>query len=242
MISAVALRQVFFYTFHRGAFKLGRGMPRPVLRFALLGGAAALAVVGCSIAIRRDLSSVPPGQVGFDDMCKLQDYFDALEIKSAQPPRVVSALDLEGATGGRIVRGGRERFSFESDFQLKHLKRVLNENWRRLPEPLERATKVEIEVKWSEKAGAKRVTTDEPAELTIGPETWDLPHHVCLSELLYGEPLYRQRRVMWGLPLPAAGVDGGAGDGDGRGAADGAAAGDGAAEGPSGRDAGSREK
>lgn len=152
---------------------------------------------------------MPPGQVGFDDMCGLQAYFDALEIKAASPPRVVSALDLEGANAGRIVRGGRERFAFESDFQLKHLKRVLNENWRRLPEQLERATKIEIEAKWSEKAGAKRVTTDEPAELTIGPESWDLPYHVCLSELLYGEPLYRQRRAMWGLPLPGAPKDGG---------------------------------
>ena len=44
--------------------------------------------------------------------------------------------------------------------------------------------------------------TDEDAEMTIGTETFSLPYHVCLSELIYGEPLYRQRRVMWGLPLP----------------------------------------
>ena len=37
-----------------------------------------------------------PGQVGFDDMCGLQEYFDALEIETSPPPRVVSALDLEG--------------------------------------------------------------------------------------------------------------------------------------------------
>jgi hypothetical protein len=46
------------------------------------------------------------------------------------------------------------------------------------------------------------VVTDEEAEMTVGGETSTLPYHVCLSELLYGEPLYRQRRVMWGLPLP----------------------------------------
>jgi hypothetical protein len=38
--------------------------------------------------------------------------------------------------------------------------------------------------------------------MDAGGETVSLPYHVCLSELLYGEPLYRQRRVMWGLPLP----------------------------------------
>jgi hypothetical protein len=156
-------------------------------------------------------------------MCGLQEYFDALEIKTVAPPRVVSANDLEGESGGKKVRGGKERFAFENDFLLKHLKRVLNENWRRLPESVPAAGKIEIEVKWSEKAGAKRVITDEDAEMTIGSETYSLPYHVCLSELLYGEPLYRQRRVMWGLPLPgmppakpaAATTDGGTGASDG---------------------------
>jgi hypothetical protein len=169
----------------------------------------------CSIAIRRDLSSVPAGQVGFDDMCGLQEYFDALEIGTSRPPRVVSALDLEGTTGGKPVRGGKERFAFDNDFQLKHLRRILNENWRRLPDQVGSANKIEIEVKWSEKAGSKRVITDQDAEMGIGGETFNLPYHVCLSELLYGEPLYRQRRVMWNLPLPGvakAATDGGASD------------------------------
>jgi hypothetical protein len=172
--------------------------------------------VACSVAIRRDLSAVPAGQVGFDDMCGLQEYFDALEIKSSPPPRVVSALDLEGGNAEKRIHGGKERFAFENDFQLKHLRRILNENWRRLPDSVPTANKIEIEVKWSEKAGTKRVITDEDAELEVGGETVGLPYHVCLSELLYGEPLYRQRRVMWGLPLPGGaaaktpGSDGGA--------------------------------
>ena len=136
-------------------------------------------------------------------MCGLQEYFDALEIRSSPPPRLVSALDLEGTSAGKRVRGGRERFAFENGFQLKHLRRILNENWRRLPETVETANAIEVEVMWSEKAGAKRVLTDEDAALTIGAESFSLPSHVCLSELLYGEPLYRQRRVQWNLPLPA---------------------------------------
>ena len=168
-----------------------------------LGLALSAGVVGCGIVVKRDLAAVPPGQVGFDDMCGLQGYFDALEIQTSRPPRVVSAVDLEAASdGGRTVRGGKERFAFENDFQLKHLRRVLSENWRRLPERLATASEVEIEVKWSEKAGAKRVVTNEEAELSSGGESWSLPYQPCLSELLYGEPLYRQRRVMWGLPLP----------------------------------------
>jgi hypothetical protein len=46
--------------------------------------------------------------------------------------------------------------------------------------------------------------TNEDAELTVGREQLSLPYHVCLSELLFGEPLYRQRRVSLGLgPLPS---------------------------------------
>ena len=187
------------------------------VRFLLLGVVSIS--IACSVAIQRDLSAIPPGQVGFDDMCGLQEYFDALEIGTSPPPRVVSALDLEGNSAGKRVRGGRERYAFENDFQLKHLRRLLDENWRRLPESVATANKIELEVKWSEKAGAKRVITDEEAEMTIGQETLNLPYHVCLSELIYGEPLYRQRRVMWGLPLPGmpakAASDGGAGARDG---------------------------
>ena len=115
----------------------------------------------------------------------------------------MSALDLEGTSStGKPMRGGRERFAFENDFQLRQLKRVLNENWRRLPDQLTNASEIEIEVKWAEKAGTKRVITDGDSEIAVGNMSWALPYHPCLSELIYGEPLYRQRRAIWGLPLP----------------------------------------
>jgi hypothetical protein len=167
--------------------------------------------VGCGIAIRRDLSNVPPGRVGFDDMCGLQEYFDALEIKTSPPPRVVNALNLEGESAGKPIRGGKERFAFDNDFNLKAVRRVLHDNWRGLPDELDRASAIEIEVQWSEKAATKRVVTDVASELSIGNRSWSLPYHPCLSELLYGEPLYRQRRQMWGLPLPGM-SDGGVTD------------------------------
>jgi hypothetical protein len=165
---------------------------------------AALAAVACSIAVRRDLSTVPVGQIGFDDMCGLQDYFDTIDAKGGSAPTLVKALELEGQSEGKTVRGGRARYAFEGDFQLKHLRRVLNENWQRLPDQLATASRVELSVRWAEKAGVRRVVTDQDAELSIGNESWSLPYQVCLSELLYGEPLYRQRRAMWGLPFPGA--------------------------------------
>jgi hypothetical protein len=180
-----------------------------------------LAVVACGIAVKRDLSATPAGQVGFDDMCGLQDYFDSLEAKVSRPPAVSSSLDLEGggADGGqRTVRGGRQNIVFEGDFLMKNVRRVLNENWTRLPESLATAKKVEFEVRWAERAGVKRLVTDQDPEMVIDGSSSYLPYHVCLSELLFGAPLYKQRQLLWGLPNPSAkipldlGLDGGAAD------------------------------
>jgi hypothetical protein len=155
----------------------------------------------CGIGIRRDLSTIPPGQVGFDDMCGLQDYFDTLEAKLATPPSLVSAVDMENQANARM-QGGKNRFSFETEFQLKQLRRVLDDNWKSLPEPLAKADRIDIEVHWSAKAGVQRVVTDSDAELIVGRESFALPYQVCLSELLFGAPLYRQRRLMAGRGLP----------------------------------------
>jgi hypothetical protein len=166
------------------------------LALACIGGA-----VACGIGIQRNYAAIPVGQVGFDDMCGLQDYFDTIEARMAQPPTMVSAVDIEADSKKRI-QGGKNRFAFESEFQLKHLRRVLNENWNRLPEKVASAERVDIEVHWSEKAGVRRVVTASDADLIIGSDSFPLPYHVCLSELLYGDPLYHQRREMLGLSLP----------------------------------------
>jgi hypothetical protein len=179
-------------------------MTKPRRALFLVASFSTLGAVACGIAIKRDLSATPQGQVGFDDMCGLQDYFDSLEAKVAKEPQVASSLDLEGGDGVRTVRGGKVRLVFQGDFLLKHLRRVLDDNWRRLPEELATADKVEIEVRWAERAGVKRVVTDQEAELFIGGQSYYLPYHVCLSELLFGAPLYKQRQTLWGLPNPSA--------------------------------------
>jgi hypothetical protein len=181
-------------------------MTRPGRALFLLSVVSGLGGLACGIAIKRDLSTIPQGQIGFDDMCGLQEYFDSLEAKVAKEPNVVASVDLEGGDGIRTVRGGKARMVFEGTFLLKHGKRVLTENWRRLPEELPNAEKFEIEVVWAEKAGVRRVVTNQDAELIIGQESYSLPYHVCLSEFLYGAPLYKQRRTLWGLPDPVPAV------------------------------------
>src|SRR4029079_19802753 len=99
----------------------------------VLGAGGAAVAVACGIAIRRDYSAIPVGQIGFDDRCGLRDYFDTIEARLARPPTLVSAVDMEGQGSSNTVRAGKNLCSFETDFQLKHLLRVLDENWNHLP-------------------------------------------------------------------------------------------------------------
>jgi hypothetical protein len=173
-------------------------------RLFLVTVISTIGALSCGIVVKRDLSAIPTGQVGFDDMCGLQDYFDSLEAGVAKEPAVTNSLDLEGGDGQKTVRGGKVRLAYEGNFLLKHVRRVLEENYRRLPESLPTANKVEIEVRWAEKAGVKRVVTDQDAQIFIDGKDEYLPYHVCLSELIFGAPLYKQRQVLWGLPNPSA--------------------------------------
>lgn len=180
--------------------ELFRSHHRRRLLFTVCLAGTALAAA-CGIGIRRDYSTIPPGQVGFDDLCGLQDYFDTLEAKLASPPALVSAVDTENQANAR-QQGGKNRFSFDTEFQLKQLHRTLDDNWKNLPESMAKADRIDIEVHWSAKAGVQRVVTDSDAELIVGRESFALPYQVCLSELLFGAPLYRQRRLLAGRMLP----------------------------------------
>ncbi len=150
--------------------------------------------------MKRDLSEVPPSEVVFDDLCGLQEYFDALKDESLAPPTETFANDIGDEKSA--ARGGRKRFRFENDFQLHYLRRLLDSNWKAVPMEVAKASIVEVEVAWSQKAGVARVATTEEAFLTVGPKTWALPYHVCLSDFLFGETLYDTRRAMLQLPGP----------------------------------------
>jgi hypothetical protein len=213
---------------------MSSGRSRLAVIFVLVAGAGA-----CGVALKRDLSTIPQGQVGFDDLCGVQPYFDAIEAGTGTEPTVASEIESEGtkaspaastgetpgaspgetpaaspgeSTGAspgeapappKTVRSGRTQFLFETDFQLDEVFRVLDENWKRLPPGLDTTAAIELEVYWVERAGVKRVVSDRDATLFFDGRSYSLPYNVCLSELLFGRPLYQQRTIARGL-RPAA--------------------------------------
>jgi hypothetical protein len=158
-------------------------------------------VVGCGIGIGRDLRMVPPQQVIYDDVCRVQEYFDKVEAKQAQPLTILNSSDFTRESASDPA-GGITTFGFQSEAELTLLRRVLGENWKNLPKELLAANKVEVRVKWAEKAGVRRVVTDEDAIIAFDGKTSYLPYHICLSELFFGAPLYKTRRELLGIALP----------------------------------------
>jgi hypothetical protein len=177
-------------------------LTKPKGRVFLVCVVCSMTTVACGIALRRDLSKIPQGQVGFDDMCNLQGYFDAIEAGESKEPAVASSVDLEGGDGQKTIRGGKVRLVFQGDFLVSNARRVLEDNWQRLPESLATTDTIEFEVRWAERAGVKRLVTNEDSELIIDGRPYYLPYQVCLSDFLFGAPLYKQRQVMLGLPVP----------------------------------------
>jgi hypothetical protein len=168
------------------------------MRSLLLIGVLALS--GCGIGIRRDLSAVPASRITMDDRCHLQAYFDRLQDGRTRGPRIVLSVGT-GAESG--ASSGRDLWAFDTAFTRRTLRKVLRRNWRNLPPEVANARHLGLEVTWVERAGIRRVVSSREPVLLVGREHDSLPNHPCLSELLYGAPLYRERREMLGLPPPA---------------------------------------
>jgi len=157
------------------------------------------ASLGCGIAVSRNLGKATLNEAIYDDVCGLQDYFDRRTVGAVRAPEVVSTQEME-KTEGRRSSGGQTRFAFTTDGQLDILRKVLGANYRRLPDDLGTAAKVELSVRWSERAENRFVVMTEDAELFVGKESYALPYQHCLSALLFGDSLYKSRRVMLNLP------------------------------------------
>jgi hypothetical protein len=181
---------------HRQTIRPARVVQITVVLLALCG-------IGCGIVVARRFGQASMNEIIYDDKCDLQEYFDRIEMGIIHPPAQVQSSELE-RTQGKRASGGISSYAFTSDGQLAALRKMLAANWRRIPEEVKTAERIEVEVRWSERAENRFVVMDQDAELRIGRQGFALPYHHCLSALLFGEALYHMRREMVGLPpLPS---------------------------------------
>lgn len=156
-------------------------------------------ITACGIAVSRQWGPATLSEVIYDDRCELQEYFDRMALGAVRAPEVIGTQEME-KTEGKRASGGRTRYRFSTDGQLATLRAVLAHNWRRIPESLADASQVDVKVRWSERAENRFVVMTEAAELIIDQDSYALPYHHCLSALLFGQSLYRSRRVLLNLP------------------------------------------
>jgi len=108
-------------------------------------------MLACGVGIRRDYSTIPAGQVGFDDLCGLQDYFDTIEARwpGSRAWSAASTRRTPATSASRAARTGSPSRPRSSSQPAPRAGSELG----RLPESLATAERIDLEVHWSGKAG-----------------------------------------------------------------------------------------
>jgi hypothetical protein len=167
-------------------------------RWALCG---AVGLLACGVGVKRDLSKSTPNQVLMDDTCGLQDYFDEISAKAVDPPVLVHSQEIENVAKDQTM-GGTSSYSVGPGLSRATLRRLLDENWKPLPPHVASAERLELNVRWAEKASSRWVVTNENWVLRADGRSYDMAFHPCLTSFLFGERLYSLRREMLALPAP----------------------------------------
>lgn len=159
----------------------------------------AVGLLACQVGVKRDLSKSTPNQVLADDTCGLQDYFDEISAKAVDPPVLVHTQEIENVAKDQVM-GGTSTYAMGPGHSRATFLRLLDENWKPLPPHVAKADRLELDVRWAEKASSRWVVTDEKWTLRADGQPLDMAFHPCLTSFLFGEKLYSLRREMLGLP------------------------------------------
>lgn len=161
-------------------------------------------VAGCGPAVRHDLGSVPQSAITFDDMCRLQDYFDQRVAAHAPPFRAIDEQSTETTREERDEHGrmrpvvmGEGTYVIASRSDRVRFRRLLRDEYSRLPDDLGLTgaeARVRVRVTWWQAGGIRRVRNDGLVEITRGDRAVQLPPHPCVGEFLFGESAYVMRR------------------------------------------------
>ena len=161
-------------------------------------------VSACGPAVRHDLGSVPQTAITFDDMCRLQDYFDQRVATHGAPYRAIDEQSTETTREERDERGrmrpvvtGEGTYVIAARSDRVRFRRLLRDEYSRLPDDLGLTgaeAQVRVRLNWWQSGGIRRVRNDSPVVITRGDRTVQLPPHPCVGEFLFGESAYVMRR------------------------------------------------
>lgn len=178
-------------------------------RTALATLALPLLVASCGPVSRRDLSGIPQRQITFDDMCHLQEYFDARRAANARPFRVeeeqsTETQAMEPDENGRMQRVmiGEGTYVVRDRAARRRLAQLLGDEYDRLPSLRLTGREagesgVRVRVGWWSSGQVRRLRPDREIVIRVGSESMSLPFNPCVGEFLFGaEPYAIRRRVL----------------------------------------------
>ncbi len=167
---------------------------------------ALLSTAGCGPTVRRDLSAVPQRQITFDDMCRMQDYFDQRNASHARRGfRAIEETSNETAATepdehGRMRRAviGEGTYVVSDRSARRRLQRLLADEYTRMPafDVTGDGVRVHVHVGWWASGEMRRLRPDRPIVLSSGDQTVELPFNPCVGEFLFGAPIYALRRTV----------------------------------------------
>lgn len=163
----------------------------------------ALTLPSCGPVSRRDLSTIPQRQITYDDMCRLQSFFDQRNAPQSPPARTVDEQSTETERTepdehGRLRRVmiGEGLYVVTERSARRRFIQLLQEEYDRLPRELldTHSPEIRVHVEWWASGQMRRLRPDREIEVTNQHGSVRLPFNPCIGEFLFGAPIYAMRR------------------------------------------------
>jgi hypothetical protein len=162
-------------------------------------------VPSCGPASKRDLSQIPQRQISFDDLCRLQAYFDQRNHSPARAFRVIdetqstietTVVEDDGRQRTRTVEVGTGEYEITDRPARRRLQQLLDEEYDRVPDLglLQRGARVRVRVRFWLSNAVRRLVPESPITITGPLGSASIPFNPCVGEFLFGSEVYRMRR------------------------------------------------
>ena len=159
-------------------------------------------VLGCGPTVRHALPTNDQRHITYEDLCRLQDWYDQRVAAHTPPFRVMNEQSTETADrapdengrlrhvalgeGTYLIAGREDRIRFD---------RLLRDEYSDLP-PLALTApegNVQVHVSFWQTGSIRRIRPDVEVTLEFDGHSHELPSHPCVGEFLFGTQAYAMR-------------------------------------------------
>lgn len=131
----------------------------------------------------------------FDDLCKLQEYFDERRTNMLAAPKPLDEVQSTSVKGLTIGEG---TYRLDDALVRKRFARLLREEYNGVDPKIVQAVassegNVTVRVRWWDAGKVRRLRVEDDIVLTTTLGIVELPANMCVSDLLFGDQIYEMR-------------------------------------------------